>query len=91
MAVGLHTTFGKLGTRLSEGWKAPCKGTRMFQRAVETYGIEALNAWPRSLHTRAVPGLFLERDLVGMWAQPKACWTTLSPDQSQREPRIYTS
>lgn len=60
------------------------------QRAVGPYGAEALNAWPRSLHTRAIPGLFLERDLVGMWAQPKAHWTTPCPEESQSGPRVYT-
>lgn len=53
-----------------------------------TYGVEAPNAWPRSLHTRAVPGLFLERDQVGTWAQLSLLD---QPEQSQSGPRVYAS
>lgn len=60
------------------------QGIQDISENMGTYGVETLNAWPRSLHTGAVPGLFTEKDQVRTWVHLKACWTT----QSQNNPRV---
>lgn len=76
---------------MSEGWKTHVGPSGTSQRTVGPYGVEALNAGQQACASSVVPGLLLERDLVRVWPHPKACRTTLNPEQSQSRSRVYTS